>query len=320
MIQFDDATHQYSKLGSTYISATQLLKKYGLSVDYGGIPAAVLAKAAAKGNAVHKALEEYIKGDQSMILLFNEVNMFDQYIKARGIDLSKAKSEEMLCDDQYQIAGTIDFQYIEGNTYYVSDFKTTSSLHIDVVAWQLSIYNYLVSGGDMLKYYFNQMKVFHFTNGRMYVKDVYTIDYDAVKELFEAHKNNLPTYTYVRSSKVITPTQDTVLNQIMNEIETYDSHLNKLKEERDKLLMIAKENMITQKDYSYKTNTLNITYMLPQERRSLDTTKVKNYLTSIGEDIDSYMRTTITSDSIRISLIKDPTLNIFPDSDDKANG
>ena len=67
----------------------------------------------------------------------------------------------MVYDDLYQVAGTVDFQYEEGGENIIADFKTTSKIHYDAVTWQLSVYNYLISKGDVLTYYFKKLKVFH---------------------------------------------------------------------------------------------------------------------------------------------------------------
>ncbi len=302
-MKFNEEKHEYVHQGSTYISATTLLKKYGLSADYAGIPQDVLDRAAKKGNAVHKALELFVGGDQSMLGLLREVDLFSNYITQRGIDLTTAKAEEVVFDTQYKIAGTVDFQYQDGNDNYIADFKTTSQLHFDSVAWQLSIYNYLVSKGDMMTYYFNKLKVFHFTAGKLYVRDVYTVDYDQVKALFEANLNNQPTFNYVKNTGIVTASDETLISQLLNEKAIYQENLDKIDQELNKVLDKVKENMLNKKDYKYKGTDFTVSYRAPQHRRSLNSRKVKVFLKQHGENVDDYMNETITKDGITAKLI-----------------
>lgn len=302
-MNFDETKHEYELNGVTYISVTQLLKKYGLSADYAGIPDAVLQAAAAKGSAIHKALEKYINGDQTQLSV-PQVGMFANYIAMQNIDLTHAKSEEIVYDTNYRLAGTVDFQYMENGDTYIADFKTTSQLHIDAVAWQLSIYNYLVTKGDLMMYYFNKLKVYHFNNGKMFVKDIHTIDYDTVKALLEANLSGASTFQYVKTNKLITPSDETVVAQMLTEIQNYEEALTKVKGELDVILERVKENFIREKEYSYKTGAIEITYVAPSTRKSLATAKVKQFIEDHGGKVEDFMNETVTADSIRISLAK----------------
>lgn len=303
-MQFDDKTHSYIKNNVQYISVTQLLQKYNLSVDYGKVPAKILQQAATAGKAVHKALELYIGGDKSMINLVPEVQLFDNYINTRGINLSTAKSEEIVYDTHYKVAGTVDFQYIDSGDVIVADFKTTSSLHIDAVAWQLSVYNYLVCKGDVLSYYFNKLKVFHFVNGKLYVKDIYTVEYDAVKELLEANLRGDTTFTYVKTTKLISDADRLLITQILNEREPYEQALEKLNNELQTVLERVKENMVTQKDYYVRTPDFILSYVAPQHRKSLNSKKVKEFLIKHGYDVNDFMNETVTKDRVKATKLK----------------
>ena len=301
---FDEGKHEYIHNNTTYISVTQLLKKYGLSADYANIPQAVLDKAATKGKAVHSALEQYIKGDKSMVSLFDEVRLIDQYITQTSVNLGTAKSEEIVFDDQYQIAGTVDFQFIDGNDYVVADFKTTSSLHMDAVSWQLSVYNYIITKGDLLTYYTNKLRVFHLTNGRLYVKEVPSIDIEQVRQLLQAHISNQPTFQYVRTNNSLTDADETLIAQILQEKATYTGVIERLDEELNKVLERVKTNMITNKTYKYVGPQVTVTYVQGQVRNSLATDKVKKFLIASGQNVDDFTTTSTTKDSVRVVLSK----------------
>lgn len=302
-INFDEKTHQYSVNGKKLISTTQLLKKYGLSANYGGIPKHILEKAATKGKAVHNALEQYIQGNQGVVGLFDEVELFDNYVQARKIDMTTMKSEEMVVDLHYGVAGTIDVQY-EDNGPVLADFKNTSTLHVDVVAWQLSIYNYLKVKGDLVQYYFKQLKVIHFTKGRMYVKDIYTVEYDAVVALFEAHLNNQSSYTYVRPSKVVTQSEDVYVSRLLNEIQLHKASLKNLEQELKSKLSVIKDGFEKQKEYSYRKGTLSIKYSEPSVKRSLNQGKAKEFITKHGGDLEDFMTVVVTPAKVVANIVK----------------
>lgn len=298
-MKFDEQKHEYERNGTIYTSVTQLLKKYGLSANYDGIPQDVLNKAANKGKNIHKNLELYINGDKSMLGTVNEVDMFDNYVKTRGIDLAMTKSEQMVYDDNYKIAGTVDIQYADGSDSIVADFKTTSQLHIDAVAWQLSIYNYLLSKGDVMTYYFNKLKVFHYTGTKLYVKDVYLVDFDAVKQLLDANLRGDPTFNYVKSTNVVAGSDEQLIGQILSELNSHKEVVDRLESELDVLLTKVKEKMVLNKDYQFSNDDYMINYVHPQTRLSLDQTKVKHYLESKGEKVEDYMKTTTTKDGVK---------------------
>jgi hypothetical protein len=298
-MKFDEQKHEYERNGTVYTSVTQLLKKYGLSANYDGIPQDVLTKAANKGKNIHKNLELYINGDKSMLGTVNEVDMFDNYVKTRGIDLAMTKSEQMVYDDNYKIAGTVDIQYADGSDSIVADFKTTSQLHIDAVAWQLSIYNYLLSKGDVMTYYFNKLKVFHYTGTKLYVKDVYLVDFDAVKQLLDANLRGDATFNYVKSTNVVAGSDEQLIGQILSELNSHKEVVDRLESELDVLLTKVKEKMVLNKDYQFSNDNYMINYVHPQTRLSLDQTKVKTYLESKGEKVEDYMKTTITKDGVK---------------------
>ena len=301
---FDEKYHEYLHDGKKYTSVTELIRKYGLSANYDGVPPDVLAKAAARGKATHKSLENYIKGDRSELNITSEVDLLHNYIQTRGIDMSTTKSEEIVFDDTYLIAGTVDFQYVDGPDHVIADFKTTSQLHIDAVAWQLSIYNYLICKGDIMTYYFNKLKVFHYTTSKLYVRDVYLVDFDAVKQLLEANKRGDATFNYVKPNVLVAPSDEQLIGQILNEIMTHKEVVDRLETELNTLLDKVKTNMVNSNDYTFSNDAMMITYVHPQKRTSLDTTKVKQYLVDKGEDVNNFMKETTTKDGVKAVLRK----------------
>lgn len=60
-VVFNESNHTYKLGEKILISVTRLLKKHKLSPDYSAVDPDVLKRAAGKGIAVHKEIENYIK-------------------------------------------------------------------------------------------------------------------------------------------------------------------------------------------------------------------------------------------------------------------
>ena len=144
MILFDEVTHTYKnpKTNRYYISVSKLLGLYKEPFDRdfwskrtalkeGITQEEVLAKwdkktkdACDKGASIHDIVESYIKED-----VINDKEL----IKALNLVFDKKKfkrvlSEELVYDDEYEVAGTSDIICdVDNNTFDVYDFKTNKS-------------------------------------------------------------------------------------------------------------------------------------------------------------------------------------------------
>ena len=135
-VKFDSLTHSYfTSENKRLIGVTTLMSKHGLSPDYSQIPEAVLKKAADRGTAVHQLIEAYDNGET--------VEETPELTAYRKLGLQIISSEYLVSDNEL-VASSIDkVVYVDDNTVDLADIKTTSVLHKEAVAWQLSIYKYL---------------------------------------------------------------------------------------------------------------------------------------------------------------------------------
>lgn len=287
-IQFDESSHVYTRNNIPYTSVTTLLKKYNLSPDYGNVPQQVLANAAKRGTYVHSVLENYIK--TGAILDQKVLQPFIMFVNNRGIDLSKAISEEKVYNDTYQIAGTIDFQYIDGNDIIIADFKTTSQIHWDSVIWQLSIYTYLKYNSDVLEYYTKRAQVFHMYQGGFNVSELTLVPFEEVEKLLQANLMNAP-YTYVPDvSNVLTASEASIYRQVKSELAMYENEAKKLK---DKLAQMDKriiDNMNVHNVHQFSYDSLVFKLSTRSGAKTLDTKLVKEYFAQNGISIDPFIK------------------------------
>lgn len=288
-IVFDESTHVYTRNNIPYTSVTTLLKKYNLSPSYNNIPQAVLTNAAARGTYVHSVLETYIKTGAVLDSII--LQPFIMYTTNRKIDLSKAISEEKVYNDKYQIAGTIDFQYVDGNDIIIADFKTTSQVHWESVTWQISIYTYLKYGGDVLEYYTKRGQVFHMYQGGFEVSELPLIPIEEVEKLLQANLTNAP-YTYVPDvSNIISKTELTVYQQLRTELNMYNFEVKKLERMIDQMDTHIINNMNSQNIRQFKTNGLVFKLSIKSGSKNLDVAKVKAYFAQNGIPIDQFIKT-----------------------------
>lgn len=138
-LEFEEETHTYKLRGQEVPSVTQILK-YIPSDDYASVPEYILANAAARGSAVHEAIEFYVQYGAE-----EYPEEYAQYIEAfktfwNGLDKAVALGNEIPiyyddCDDEelkalygLPYAGTLDMLAAVGDEIWLLDFKCTSSV------------------------------------------------------------------------------------------------------------------------------------------------------------------------------------------------
>lgn len=300
MINFDEATHTYTRNGNQYTSVTTLLNKYGLSPSYANIPQHVLQQAAARGSNTHKVLENYIK--QGLVdPNDNDLANFIKYVTARNINVATSISEEIVYDDTYLIAGTIDWQYIDLDEEVIADFKTTSQIHWESVTWQLSIYNFIKCKGNIIQYYIKKLKVIHISNGKLTVRELPTIDYDEVVKLLTANLAGAP-YTYQPDlSNIMSNSESIMLKTIIDDIEQCETLLNDLKKKKEEMSKKITERMILHNQHECSINNIRIKYSDPTTRKTLDLEKVKQVCATLGIDINSLYKISDVAGKVTIT-------------------
>lgn len=135
---------------------------FGSPTDDGGhyanIPPSVLEKAAARGKAVHEAIEHYLKGETEELELGLEYDiyryLFTQWMDERceiqeriGVEV-KIISEELACKGIIDFIGKFQNKgedgYEDEPYYALVDWKTSSSLDEFRTQCQLTLYYFLL--------------------------------------------------------------------------------------------------------------------------------------------------------------------------------
>ena len=138
-LAFEEETHTYTLRGQAIPSVTQILK-YLPSDDYASVPDYILQNAAARGTAVHEAIEFYVQYGSDE---YDEE--YAPYVEAfkgfwSGLNGAVALGNEIPvyyddCDDEalkelygLPYAGTLDMLAAVDNEIWLMDFKCTSSV------------------------------------------------------------------------------------------------------------------------------------------------------------------------------------------------
>lgn len=175
-VAFNEWLHVYTASdGHTLIGVTELMKRHGLSPDYGGISKDVLEKAAARGTAIHQLLQDYDDGKA----VIEDENL--KAYKALGL---KVHCSEYLVSDNEIVATFIDKVLDDCS---LADVKSTSTVHRRPLEWQLSIGAYLFelqNPGKKVPHLY----CIHVRDGKAKLIEVNRIPYEAVQRLLECER------------------------------------------------------------------------------------------------------------------------------------
>lgn len=286
MIRFDEAQHKYYDGEKELISVTTLLRKHGLAPDYSGVSQEVLNAKAERGTLIHQEIEDYIK--DGAIGFTKEFDEFSFYVEKSKVKI--IASEQIVYNDI--VAGKFDLLLEDNGEIVVADVKTTYSLHKESVAWQLSLYGYL-----MKNYIPTKGQAFHFDkNGNLHVVDIPLKSKEEVEKLLEAErKGEIYKQSVIAIDEYqieLIKTTSAIIERAKAEQKEAEEQLNKVKEA---LLTAMEENGVK----SFENEYFKITYVAPVEKSVIDSAKLKKEQPEIAEQ---YSKASTQKASVRITL------------------
>lgn len=143
-IQFIEDTHEYYVNGKKVISVSELINRFSSNLnidnDYINVPGHVLRKAAIKGEALHKEIENYEKnGYESSSIEFYNYKAIKQKLK-----FNVKHSEIMVAiknsHGDFVAAGRLDMLVTFGTRVGIIDIKRTWKFYKDKVTAQVNLY------------------------------------------------------------------------------------------------------------------------------------------------------------------------------------
>lgn len=289
-VKFNKKNHTYTltkENGEKYdlVSVTTLLKKHGITPDYSNVNESVLKAKAERGSVIHEELEQYINHKQ--IGFTGELEQFIEVCKTKKI--LPSKSEFMVWNDE--IAGTVDVAGIIDGQTFLGDFKTTSTLHREAVAWQLSLYAYLL--GET----FDKLLCIHFPDEETCnVVEIQPIAIEEIERLLECERN---CELYQKKTLELDTASCEKIITIQQELKTLDERKKQLEQTESDLKKMLIEKMEETGVKSVDNDYFKITYIAPSTRETLDSARLKKEMPEIASQ---YAKTTAIKASVRITL------------------
>mgnify|MGYP002621970781 CR=1 FL=1 len=180
-LEYDDDSHTYLVDGIIVQSVTQLLgRRFGHKYD--GISTDVLRKAAERGTAIHKDIEEFCKGSEPS---FEETRDFEFLKKKWKFDVEHNELPIILDFTGEIYAGRLDLILSFDGDLAVADIKTTSTLDKEYLGHQLNLYRI----GAEQSYGFNIRKLYgvHLKNGTRKLVEIPIKEAEWLEESLNIH-------------------------------------------------------------------------------------------------------------------------------------
>lgn len=294
---FNKKKHLYSLVGedgkkiNDLVSVTTLLKKHGLAPDYSSVNEKTLSTKAERGTIIHEELEKYInKGE---IGFTNELTQF--IAKAQEKLLVPTKSEFIVHNDE--IAGTVDVVGTIGanSLPFIGDFKTTTTLHKDAVAWQLSLYAYLSENEIYEKFI-----AIHFPDeDTCKIVELQPIATEEIEELLRCESN---CEIYQRKTLELTVADTEKIIAVQSELKTLKDRKKELEEQENQLQEFLISKMEETGVKSIDNDFFKITYVAPTQVETIDSARLRKERPELATE---YTKTSVRKANVRITLKED---------------
>ena len=272
-ILYEDITHTYIDVesGKELSGCTIVLKRYGISPDYSAIPDSVMDNASERGSRIHKEISDYINFGTC------ETEAQKEYAKL-GLD---SIASEYLVSDNEHYATSIDV--VLGDCSLV-DIKTTYTLHVNYLSWQLSINAYLFELQNPELKVPKLYGAYYKKDGTFSVVEVQRIPVDEVKRLLSAYLND---EEFTPSQTKVT-TGDTRIAEIY-ELEQFIASIKQDAEiaenRKKKLLNTLYDEMSKNGVDKIENDFMTITKVSPTESTRVDSGMLKTLHPAIYNEV-----------------------------------
>jgi len=294
-VVFNEEKHVYWLGDKRLVSVTSLLKKHGLSTDYSCVDAEILQKAANKGIAVHKEIEEYIKSGE-----VGFTSELGDYIDiAKELQFVANESEIILpCNDipdteidNYIIAGTADIIGTSKDGLTLVDIKTTQKVDMRSCTWQLSLYERLAG----VK--FDKMYIFHL-GGNSRAIPIERIPAAEIDRLLECERKG---EIYHEPGLITTGDLIACAEAAERELKLAEAAQKSAKETAEKYRQQLYELMEQQGISSWETldKSMLVTRVAPSTKTTIDSAKLKADMPEIAE---KYSKTSSVKGYVKITI------------------
>ena len=291
---FDESKHEYTVNGKVLLSVTQLLKKHDIAPDYSFVDKVVLELSARRGTAIHKEIEDYT--DTGEVGFSEEFYTAVELLEVNG--LTPIGAEIVTYNDI--TVGTIDLICLDRHGKYILiDTKTTSTIHKQAVAWQLSIYKALAEKQYNIK--IDRLMVLHLPfekSGKLV--EVEPIPPTTISELLDSERNgeNYEVAQVVEFDESLLQAFTQAENHIVHVEQMLKAAKEKAEEYRKQIFAVMKENNVK----SFENDRLKITVKDAYNRTAVDSKKLQSEYPDI---YDKVLKTSTVGATLLIKVKED---------------
>lgn len=285
-VEYDSAAHTYHFLGEQFKGITGAIKKYITHNDYAQFNADAVEKKRARGSMAHSEIEKFVKtGTLPDFPLPETSAILDATKDIKFIDA------EYVVTDYISHASPVD---IIDDNYNLYDIKTTSTLDVEFVKWQLSIYKMLfqvVNGfdaGDLFVLWVRQ-------KGDSYVCEkiqLQPILPEYCAQLLKADASDSEFINPLEEKESICDEPAQKLALLLRQKKDIDAEIENLKNAIGETL---KQNNLN----GYHNETLNFSIVRAHSSDKFDETAFKN---DYPEIYKKYVNTRLVKESIKVAL------------------
>ena len=299
--------HQYWMGFAQLSGVTEILKQVLFYDKYNGIDADVLARAAARGTAIHEAVQAWLLQESWT----PAEDLIEYDYEARAAVMAWGNSEatnyllnsarpiscEYLVSNEEDIATKIDIVFEEADGDDITDIKTTAELDMEYVGWQLSVEKVLYQSQTGRKV--KRLLVLWYNRGLSLweVHEVKDKGEEAVASLISDWRAGVRREV----SKVITdyPAPVVQLGNLYLALELEIKRLEAQREDfRSRLKALMNENDIK----TLKLEGFTCSVVAPSERRTLDSKRLVAEHPELKTILDGYYKVSTVTESLKITL------------------
>lgn len=272
-ILYEDITHTYIDVesGKELSGCTIVLKRYGISPNYSAIPDSVMDNASERGSRIHKEISDYINFGTC------ETEAQKEYAKL-GLD---SIASEYLVSDNENFATSIDV--VLGDCSLV-DIKTTYTLHVNYLSWQLSINAYLFELQNPELKVPKLYGAYYKKDGTFSVVEVQRIPVDEVKRLLSAYLND-EEFTPSQTKVTTGDTRIAEIYELEKFIATIKQDAEIAENRKKKLLNTLYDEMSKNGVDKIENDFMTITKVSPTESTRVDSGMLKTLHPAIYNEV-----------------------------------
>lgn len=290
VVEYLEDSHTYLVNGVIVPSVTRIVD-YLMGNEYSNVPETTLKAKAQYGTEVHEAIEKYIttkevdEAYKEQVEAFKEVAIKKQMLLVK--DMEQIVHYKNLYAGRYDICDEFGI---------IWDIKTTAKLHEESLSWQLSLY-YLAKYGEVKEFGY---AIWLPKKGKPQVVKITCKTKEEVLQALDDYKEQK---TRTTSNELVEKEVYEIITdkdiEMMTELEMLSQAVaDRQKQIQDSLMAIFKAKGVK----SFKSDKLDITYVAPSTRSSLDKTKVEALIESSGLKLEDYQKTSNVGESLRIKV------------------